>query len=585
MKRASGILLPIASLPSKYGIGCFSKEAYDFVDWLKKAGQSYWQILPLSPTSYGDSPYQSFSSFAGNPYFIDLEALIEEGVLMEEECEACDFGDDPSCVDYGKLYEERFLLLHLAYERSRIAENPEFIRFVQENGEWLEDYALFMAVKKRFGGAAWEEWAEDIRKRWSNALDYYRRECYFDIEFYKYLQFKFNEQWKKLKAYANENGIEFIGDIPIYVAFDSADAWASPEMFQFNEESQPLAVAGCPPDAFSATGQLWGNPLYKWDYHRQTGFRWWCRRLEHCFKLYDVVRIDHFRGFDEYYSIPYGAETAETGHWEKGPGMELFRVLQGRFGKEGIIAEDLGFLTDTVVKLLEDSGYPGMKVLEFAFDPREETDYLPHSYDRNCVVYTGTHDNETLVQWYKGLDEESKAFAEEYMNNANTPEAERYWDFVRLAMMSSANTCITPLQDYLGLDKEARINKPSTLGGNWEWRMDPAMLSDAMVDKIYRLTRISSRLPKAEVIRLAEQIRLREEQEKRLKAAQEEKEKAEAEEEKAAKAEAEAAGTAKAAKQEAPDVKTEMQTEEETSAAGGASAGRSRAGNCESIRG
>ena len=522
MKRASGILLPIASLPSKYGIGCFSKEAYDFIDWLKETGQSYWQILPLSPTSYGDSPYQSFSSFAGNPYFIDLEALIEEGVLTKEECEACDFGDDPASVDYGKMYEERFPLLHLAYERSRIAENPEFIRFVQENGEWLEDYALFMAVKKRFDGAAWEEWAEDIRKRWSNALDYYRRECYFDIEFYKYLQFQFQVQWKKLKAYANENGIEFIGDIPIYVAFDSADAWENPEMFQFDGESQPLAVAGCPPDAFSATGQLWGNPLYKWDYHKQTGFQWWCRRLEHCFKLYDIVRIDHFRGFDEYYSIPYGAETAENGHWEKGPGMELFRVLQSRFGKEGIIAEDLGFLTDTVVKLLEDSGYPGMKVLEFAFDPREETDYLPHSYDRNCVVYTGTHDNETLVQWYKGLDAESRAFAAEYMDNDDTPDEMKYWDFVRLAMMSSANTCITPLQDFLGLDKEARINKPSTLGGNWEWRMNPKMLTKEIGEKIYRITRISSRLPEAEA------NRLKEEQAKRLKAAQEAKEKAEA---------------------------------------------------------
>lgn len=494
MKRASGLLLPIASLPSKYGIGCFSREAYDFVDWLKEAGQSYWQILPLSPTSYGDSPYQSFSSFAGNPYFIDLEALVEEGVLTEEECEACDFGDNPSRIDYGKIYKQRFSLLHLAYERSNIAQNPEFIRFTRENADWLEDYALFMAVKLRFDGAAWDEWAEDIRKRWSFALDYYRRECYFDIEFYKYLQFQFHVQWTKLKTYANENGIQFIGDIPIYVAFDSADAWANPEMFQFDGENRPTSVAGCPPDAFSATGQLWGNPLYKWDYHRQTNFQWWCRRLEHCFKLYDVVRIDHFRGFDEYYSIPFGAETAINGHWEKGPGMELFRALKSRLGDKAIIAEDLGFLTDTVVQLLEDSGYPGMKVLEFAFDPREETDYLPHSYDRNCVVYTGTHDNETLVQWWKGLDEESKAFAEEYMDNADTPDEKKYWDFVRLAMMSSANTCIIPLQDYLGLDAEARINKPSTLGGNWEWRMDAGMLSEEMQEKIYRLTRISSRL-------------------------------------------------------------------------------------------
>ncbi len=494
MKRASGILLPVASLPSKYGIGCFSKEAYDFIDRLKEAGQSYWQILPLSPTSYGDSPYQSFSSFAGNPYFIDLEALTRDGVLTRKECDACDFGSDPNKIDYGKLYVERFPLLKLAYERSEIHKDPDFVRFVQENASWLEDYALFMAVKQCFKGAAWSEWAEDIRKRWGYSLDYYRREYAKETEFYKYLQFLFSVQWKKLKKYANDNGIQIIGDIPIYVAFDSSDAWANPGMFQFDNEFQPLAVAGCPPDAFSATGQLWGNPLYKWDWHRQTDYEWWSRRIDHCFKLYDVVRIDHFRGFDEYYSIPYGDKTAEKGHWEKGPGMDLFRSLRRRLGDKQIIAEDLGYLTDSVKQLLKDSGYPGMKVLEFAFDPREESDYLPHGYDRNCVVYTGTHDNETLVQWYKGLDEESRSFAVEYMDNAHTPDAEKYWDFVRMAMMSTGNTCIIPLQDYLGLDAFARINKPSTLGGNWEWRMDADMLSKAMIEKIYRITRISCRL-------------------------------------------------------------------------------------------
>lgn len=494
MKRASGILLPVASLPSKYGIGCFSKEAYAFIDKLVEAGQSYWQILPLSPTSYGDSPYQSFSSFAGNPYFIDPEALVEEGLLTKEECEAFDFGSNPVEIDYEKQYRQRFRLLRLAYGRSRIAENQEFLRFVAENADWLEDYALFMAVKERFDGAAWNEWAEDIRKRWSFAMDYYRRECYFDIEFYKYLQFVFFGQWRKLKQYANANGIRIIGDIPIYVAFDSSDAWANPEMFQFDGEYLPTAVAGCPPDSFSATGQLWGNPLYRWEYHRQSGYRWWRRRMEHCFMLYDVVRIDHFRGFDEYYSIPYGDETAEYGHWEKGPGMELFRALRAGLGEKEIIAEDLGFLTESVERLLEDSGYPGMKVLEFAFDPREKSDYLPHTYDKNCVVYTGTHDNETLVQWYKGLDEESRAFAEAYMNNAATPDKEKYWDFVRMAMMSVADTCVIPLQDYLGLDKEARINKPSTLGGNWLWRMTEEMLTDEVIEKIRRLTEISARL-------------------------------------------------------------------------------------------
>lgn len=533
MKRASGILLPVASLPSKYGIGCFSREAYEWIDQLKKAGQSYWQILPLAPTSYGDSPYQSFSSFAGNPYFIDLEELVREGLLTEEECSDADFGEDPARIDYGKLYENRFPLLRLAYERSNIAQNPDFVQFIRENAYWLDDYALFMAVKLRFNGAPWSEWAEDIKKRWYNALDYYRRECYFDIEFYKYIQFLFHVQWMRLKKYANENGIEIIGDIPIYVAFDSSDAWASPELFQFDENFQPKAVAGCPPDAFSADGQLWGNPLYRWDYHRQTGYEWWCRRLDHCFHMYDVVRIDHFRGFDEYYSIPFGAATAAAGHWEKGPGIELFKTLNARLGEKQIIAEDLGFLTDTVIKLLKDSGYPGMKVLEFAFDPREKTDYLPHSYDRNSVVYTGTHDNETLVQWYKGLDEESKAFALEYMNNAHTPDEEKYWDFVRMAMMSCANTCIIPVQDYMGLDKEARINFPSTLGGNWQWRISPQMLTDELIEKIYRLTRISARLSYYMQHQewLKEQKRLKEEQE-RLEALKKESEAKAASEEK-----------------------------------------------------
>ena len=494
MKRASGILLPVTSIPSKYGIGCFSKEAYQWIDQLKEAGQSYWQILPLAPTSYGDSPYQSFSSFAGNPYFIDLEQLIEEGVLTAEECDSVDFGDHPNYVDYGKIYENRYALLRLAYERSNISENPAYQKFIWENASWLDDYALFMAVKKRFNGDSWDKWAEDIRKRWGFALDYYREQCYFDIEFYKYLQFKFREQWDKLKAYANANGIEIVGDIPIYVAFDSADAWTKPELFQFDENFVPLAVAGCPPDAFSATGQLWGNPLYRWDYHKATGYDWWCERIDHCFKLYDLVRIDHFRAFDEYFSIPYGDTTAVNGKWKQGPGIELFRTINARLGEKQIIAEDLGYLTPTVEKLLEDSGYPGMKVLEFAFDPREKTNYLPHRYGKNCVVYTGTHDNETLVQWYAGLDDESKSFAMDYMNNSRTPIEEMHWDFIRLAMFSTANTCIIPVQDYMGLGEEARMNFPSTLGTNWKWRMSAEMLNEDLIKKIYHLSKLSERL-------------------------------------------------------------------------------------------
>ncbi|MDE6896211.1 MAG: 4-alpha-glucanotransferase, partial [Lachnospiraceae bacterium] len=305
MNRSAGILLSVTSLPGRYGIGCFSKSAYDFVDWLREAGQTCWQILPLGPTSYGDSPYQSFSTFAGNPYFISLEELTEEGVLTKKECQSADFGKRADDIDYEKIYKNRYPLLHKAYERSRISEDPDYVCFAEENRWWLADYALFMAVKERFGGAPWTEWAEDIRLRRDYAMDYYRRELYFDIEFQQYLQYKFFSQWKKLKAYANEKGIQIIGDIPIYVAMDSADAWAHPELFQLDERNMPAAVAGCPPDGFSATGQLWGNPLYRWEYHKSTGYDWWMSRMWFCFQMYDVVRIDHFRGFDEYYSIPY----------------------------------------------------------------------------------------------------------------------------------------------------------------------------------------------------------------------------------------------------------------------------------------
>lgn len=496
--RASGILMPVFSLPSRYGIGSFSKSAYQFVDMLKKAGQKYWQILPLCPTSYGDSPYQSFSTYAGNPYFIDLDQLIEEKLLTRKECQACDFGDDPQDIDYGKLYENRFKLLRKAYERANVGEDQEFEAYRRENAWWLDDYALFMAVKDRFDGVAWNEWAEDIRLRWSNAMDYYRKELYYEIEFYSYLQFVFMKQWKKLKNYANINGIEIIGDIPIYVAFDSADAWANPELFQFDSENLPTAVAGCPPDGFSADGQLWGNPLYRWDYHRETGFDWWIRRIAYCSELYDVVRIDHFRGFDEYYSIPYGDTTARNGHWEKGPGIALFEAAKNRLGELNIIAEDLGYITDSVKKLVADSGFPGMKVLEFAFDSREKSDYLPYTYEKNSVVYTGTHDNETIAGWYAGLDKSDLKMCTDYMNIDRIPGKEYHWDFIRLAMLSVSDLCVIPIQDYLGLDNRARINHPSTLGTNWRWRLAKGQLSASLLKEIREMTRISGRLQNGE---------------------------------------------------------------------------------------
>lgn len=492
--RACGMLLPIASLPSKYGIGAFSKSAYEFVDMLEDAGQKYWQILPLGPTSYGDSPYQSFSTFAGNPYFIDLEQLVEEGLLTEQECEECDFGEDPRYVDYGKIYKYRFQLLKKAFQRSQIAGDGEYQAFCEENKSWLLDYALYMALKNHFGGVSWIQWEEPLRNREEEALREAKEEYAEEIEFYQYLQYLFLLHWKKLKAYANGKGIQIIGDIPIYVAFDSADTWSAPEMFQFDENREPVAVAGCPPDGFSATGQLWGNPLYDWDYHEKTGFAWWIQRIDYCFRLYDIVRIDHFRGFDEYYSIPYGDKTAEFGHWEKGPGLKLFTALKEKLGDLPVIAEDLGFLTPTVLKLVQDTGYPGMKVLEFAFDSREESDYLPHTYPRNCVVYTGTHDNQTVAAWYQELQGQDKVFAMDYMNLYGRDEKQIHMDFVRAALSSVADTAIIPVQDYLGLGSEARINTPSTLGENWKWRLLPGEIAEKKVKEIRRLAKIYGRL-------------------------------------------------------------------------------------------
>ncbi len=494
--RECGVLLPVSSLPSRYGIGCFDRSAYEFVEFLAEAGQNCWQILPLGPTGYGDSPYQSFSTFAGNPYFISLEDLIEEGVLTRRECRSVSFGNDPSRIDYAKLYEGRFGLLRKAYERSDISKNQDFQHFLEKEGFWLKDYALFMAVKGRFGGAPWTEWAEDIRKRWQNALDYYRRELYFDIEFQEYMQFKFYQQWKKLKQYANGVGIRIIGDIPIYVAMDSADTWASPWLFRLDENNRPVQVAGCPPDGFAKDGQIWGNPLYNWEVHRQSGFSWWLKRMQHCFKIYDVLRIDHFRGFDEYYVIPFGDKTAANGWWEKGPGMDLFRTISQQLGEKEIIAEDLGYVTESVRQLVRDSGFPNMKVLEFAFDSRDTgdaADYLPHNYERNCVVYTGTHDNETLTGWLKGLPEEEKDKVRRYLNREEAPDDELCANMVCLALMSVAKLCIIPVQDYLGLDNGARINTPSTSGKNWKWRLKEGQTTPDLAEKMRLLASIYGR--------------------------------------------------------------------------------------------
>lgn len=491
--RRNGMLLPIASLPSPYGIGGFSKEAYEFIDLLEETGQKLWQILPLGPTSYGDSPYQSFSTFAGNPYFIDLDTLAEKGWLTKEACEASDYGDNESYIDYGRIYNSRFVLLKQAFLNSDILSDEKFTEFCKANQHWLPDYALYMALKNQNDGKSWIEWEEEIRLRKPEAVEYYKKELEEECNFYEFLQYEFHEQWTKVKEYAHKKGIQIVGDVPIYVAFDSADTWANPELFQLDEKNLPLGVAGCPPDAFSATGQLWGNPLYNWAYHKKTGYDWWLKRIAYCFDLYDIVRIDHFRGFDEYYSIPYGDETAVNGHWEKGPGMDLFNTVKEKLGELDIIAEDLGFLTESVFQLLKDSGYPGMKVLQFAFDPSEDSDYLTYKYQRNCVVYTGTHDNDTTAGWFEKLSDGDKEVALRYMNSFYTPKEEQHWDLIALAMRSTADTCIIPVQDFLGLGSEARINMPSTLGDNWKWRMTKGAFSEELKEKIRRMTKLYGR--------------------------------------------------------------------------------------------
>ena len=493
--RKSGVLLPVSSMPSNYGIGSFSKEAYRFVDFLAEAGQSYWQILPLGPTGYGDSPYQSFSTFAGNPYFIDLDTLVEEGFLTAEDCKEYDFGSNSKAVDYEKIYLSRFKILYQAYENSKIGQKADFNAFVEKNAYWLNDYALYMSVKKSFGGKSFAEWDEDIKERKPEALKAYQEKFATEIEFYQFQQYEFAKQWSKLKKYANQKKIEIIGDIPIYVAFDSADTWANPELFQFDETCTPIGVAGCPPDAFSETGQLWGNPLYKWDYHKKTGYAWWMKRIAYCYELYDIVRIDHFRGFDEYYAIPYGNPTAEHGKWEKGPGFDIFKKMKEVLGDKKVIAEDLGFLTDSVIELVKSTGFPGMKILQFAFDSREESDYLPHNYIRNSIVYTGTHDNQTTVGWYNTLDKNDKEFAKNYMNISDKMTAkEAVWVFIRAALSSISDTAIIPMQDYLELGDEARMNTPSTLGDNWQWRMQVTDMSTELAKKMKSLTKLYGRL-------------------------------------------------------------------------------------------
>lgn len=492
--RTSGVLMPISSIPSPYGIGTMGKQARKFVDFLVKGGQKYWQILPICPTSYGDSPYQSFSSFAGNPYFIDLEYLCKDKLLTKKECESFQWGSNPKYVDYGIMYESRYALLRKVYARFTKKEPQDFEKFCENEKQWLDDYALFMALKDANGGQAWSNWDKSLRLREKKAMEEATEKYSEEIRFYKMLQYLFYQQWNALKAYANEAGIEIIGDVPIYVAGDSADVWANPDQFYLDENLEPIEVAGCPPDAFSDDGQLWGNPLFRWDVMKKDGYTWWTRRIKAMSELYDIIRIDHFRGFDSFYAIPAKDDTAKNGQWKQGPGMDLFCELEKKLGKLPIIVEDLGFLTPSVHKLLKDSGFPGMKVIQFAFDSREESDYLPHTYTNHCVVYTGTHDNDTVMGWMKTAPKASVKYAKEYLNL--TKEEGYNWGMMRAAWSSVADMAIVPMQDILGLGSEARINTPSTLGNNWKWRATPEQIDAKVAKKLYHYMQMYGRVNK-----------------------------------------------------------------------------------------
>ena len=485
--RTSGILMPIFSLSSEYGIGTLGAEAFAFVDFLKKAGQSYWQLLPLNPTSFGDSPYQSFSSDAGNPYFIDLDILADEALLNKEDYACVDFGTNPSAVDYEKLYNERYKVLRIAFSRFD-RENEDYIDFCNSESDWLCDYALFMAVKYSEGGVSRHEWTDGLRFRHMDAVEKAKTELAEEIEFYKFLQFKFYEQWFKLKEYANRNGIKIIGDMPIYVADDSADVWCHPEQFCLDNDFKPTVVAGCPPDAFSSEGQLWGNPVYDWDYMKNEAvpFSWWRARIKRALKIYDVVRIDHFRGFEKYYCIPAQNTDAKCGRWKKGPAMALFKEIRKDLGRDiPIIAEDLGIITEGVRKLLKSTGFPGMKVLQFAFSG-DDSAYLPHNHIKNCVLYTGTHDNDTILGWAENDGKNDAIYAKKYLNVKENESLG--WAMMRSALSSVADTVILTMPDLLSLGSEGRINTPSTASGNWQWRMTKGCANDWLAGIIRELT-------------------------------------------------------------------------------------------------
>lgn len=492
MERSSGILMHITSLPSPYGIGTLGKEAYAFADFLKAAGQKHWQVLPINPTGYGDSPYQAFSTFAGNPYMIDLDTLAAEGLLQAEEYQTLNWGDDPENVDFGKVYVNKMHVLRIAKEHAALDTDDSFREFCELHNWWLHDYAVYMAAKSVHQNLPWNEWHDEgISQHNPEAIEQFERDYADEVAFWKFVQHLFFKQWFALKAYVNNLGIDIIGDIPFYVSADSSDVWAGKHLFRFDEDMQPSAYAGVPPDYFSADGQYWGNPIFNWDHLRETGYNWWVERLAHMMSLYDMIRIDHFRGFEAFYAIDKGAETAAHGHWIKGPGIDFFRAVEQRLGHLPLIAEDLGFLTQEVHELRKEAGFPGMKVLQFAFNPHESSDYLPHRFDFNCAVYTGTHDNATLRGWFEEARIEE---VEEAVQYAALTEQEGYnWGMIRLMYGSVANIAIAQMQDFLDLPGGARMNTPSTLGGNWQWRLRADAIPAGMAEKIAGMVRLYGR--------------------------------------------------------------------------------------------
>lgn len=488
--RASGVLLHITSLPSPYGVGTLGTEAFAFVDFLKNSGQKYWQILPLGPTGFGDSPYQTFSAFAGSPYLIDLDRLTREGLLTSEETQGVFWEKDPASVDFGALYENRPRVLHSAF--ARFCPDEEYAAFVRAEAGWLDNYCLFMALKNRFGGGSWTEWPEDVRLHEPEAVARYAEGLELEINFHRFLQYEFFRQWKDVRAYAHSRGVGIIGDVPLYMPLDCADVWAESGWFELDEARRPKQVAGVPPDQFSADGQLWGNPLYDWPVLRTDGYGWWLRRLQAAARLFDVIRIDHFRGLENFWAVPFGETTARNGIWRKGPGIDFVEAVKTGCPGVDFIAEDLGYLTPEVKALQEASGWPGMKVLQFAFDSREPSNYLPHNYTPQCVCYTGTHDNETLSQWLEELSAGDLAYARRYLGLS---QSEGYCAGVlRGGMSSVAELFISQMQDWLELGACARMNRPGTLGGiNWRWRMTPGQTSPELAERIFQMTKLYGR--------------------------------------------------------------------------------------------